>query len=76
MKENTDNLLLIEIKGFIAFLTIHYPEKRNALTPELLMDLHINLAAFSKNDDIRCVVIRLRDIPSYVDKGLSSGAFK
>ncbi len=68
MKENTDNLLLIEKKGFIAFLTIHYPKKRNALTPELLMDLHINLAAFSKNDDIRCVVIR-----GSGDKAFSSG---
>jgi len=58
MTENTDSLLLVEKKGFIAFLTIHYPEKRNALTPELLMDLHLNLVAFSKNDDIRCVVIK------------------
>ncbi len=68
MKENTDNLLLIEQKGFIAFLTIHYPKKRNALTPELLMELQINLEAFSKNDDIRCVVIR-----GSGDKAFSSG---
>ncbi|MCK5165022.1 MAG: enoyl-CoA hydratase/isomerase family protein [Desulfobacula sp.] len=68
MKKNTDNLLLIEKKGFIAFLTIHYPEKRNALTPELLMDLHLTLEIFSKNDDIRCVVIR-----GSGDKTFSSG---
>ena len=37
-------------KDFIAFLTINYPEKRNALTPELLKDVHKNLEAFSKND--------------------------
>ena len=68
MKENTDNLLLIEKKGFIAFLTIHYPEKRNALTLDLLMDLRITLEKFSQNDDIRCVVIR-----GSGDKAFSSG---
>ncbi len=51
-------MLLVEKKGFIAFLTINYPEKRNALTPELLKDVHKNLEVFSKNDDVRCVVIK------------------
>ena len=68
MKKNTENMLLVEKKDFIAFLTIHYPEKRNALTPELLMDLHITLETFSKNDDIRCVVIK-----GSGDKAFSSG---
>jgi enoyl-CoA hydratase/carnithine racemase len=57
VKENIEDLLLIEIEDFIAFLTIHHPEKRNALTPELLMAIHTNLEAFSANADIRCVVI-------------------
>jgi len=51
-------MLLVEKKDFIAFLTINYPEKRNALTPELLTDIHKNLEAFSKNDDVRCVVLK------------------
>ena len=58
MKENKDNLLLIEKKGLIAYVTLHHPEKRNALTPALLMDLRMNLENFSKEEDIRCVVIR------------------
>ena len=58
MKKNTDSLLMVEIKGFIACLTLHHPEKRNALTPELLTELRMNLERFSKSDDIRCVVIR------------------
>lgn len=58
MKKNTDSLLMAEKKGLIAFLTLHHPEKRNALTPELLTELRTNLERFSKNDDIRCVVIR------------------
>jgi len=61
-------MLLVEIKDFIAFLTINYPEKRNALTPELLTDIHKNLEAFSKNDDVRCVVIR-----GFGNKVFSSG---
>ena len=68
MMQTINNLVLVEKKDFIAFLTIHYPEKRNALTPELLMDLCINMETFSKNDDIRCVVIR-----GSGDKAFSSG---
>jgi len=58
MTVNIDKKLLIEKKGFIAFFTINYPQKRNALFPELLVDIHKNLKEFSKSDDIRCVVIR------------------
>ncbi len=58
MKKNTDSLLRVEKKGLIACLTLHCPEKRNALTPELLTELHMNLERFSKHEDTRCVVIR------------------
>lgn len=58
MNENTDKPLWVEIKNFIAFLTIHHPKKRNALTPDLLMDLRKTLDMFSKNNDVRCVVIK------------------
>lgn len=51
-------MLLVEKQDFIAFLTIDYPEKRNALTPGLLMDIHQSLEGFSKNDEIRCMVIK------------------
>ncbi len=51
-------MLLVEKKGFIGFLTIDYPEKRNALTPELLMDIHKNLEVFSTSDTVRCLVIK------------------
>ena len=58
MKKNSNSLLMVEIKGFMAFLTLHHPEKRNALTPELLTELRMTLERFSEKDDIRCVVIR------------------
>ncbi|MBU1343345.1 MAG: enoyl-CoA hydratase/isomerase family protein [Proteobacteria bacterium] len=57
MKVNTAKLLLKEKKDFIAVLTINFPEKRNALTPELLLELHETLDAYSKTDDVRCIVI-------------------
>jgi enoyl-CoA hydratase len=68
MIKKTNDFLLTQIKGYVAFLTIPNPDKRNALTPELLTELHLNLASFSKNDDIRCVVIR-----GSGDKAFSSG---
>jgi len=58
VKKNEDSLLRVEKKGFMACLTLHHPEKRNALTPELLTELRMTLERFSEKDDIRCVVIR------------------
>lgn len=60
--------LWVEKKDFAAYLTIHNPEKRNALTPEMLVDLYNHLTRFAKNDDVRCVVIQ-----GSGDKAFSSG---
>ena len=58
MNESNHKILLVEKKDYIGFLTLNYPEKRNALSPELLRDLHKNIETFSKNDVIRCLVIK------------------
>ncbi len=63
-----DNKLLVELNNHIAFLTIHHPEKRNALTSEILKGIHTNLEEFSGKDNIRCIVIK-----GSGDKTFSSG---
>lgn len=49
-------------------MTIHHPQKRNALTTDLLEDMLIHLETFSQQGDIRCVVIT-----GSGDKAFSSG---
>lgn len=68
MNESYKKMLLVEKKDNIGFLTLNYPEKRNALSPELLMDVHKILETFSKKDDVRCLVIK-----GSGDKAFSSG---
>ena len=58
MNESGDKMVLVGKKDYIGFLTLNNPEKRNALSAELLMDVYQNLEAFSKNDDVRCLVIK------------------
>ena len=58
MNESDDNMLLVEKKDYIGFLTLNYPEKRNALSPEMLMDVYKTLETFSKKDDVRCLVVK------------------
>ncbi len=58
MNESDDRILLVEKKDYIGFLTLNYPEKRNALSTALLMAIQKNLETFSKNDDVRCLVIK------------------
>ncbi|MCP4023812.1 MAG: enoyl-CoA hydratase [Desulfobacteraceae bacterium] len=68
MNTATNKKLIIERKGFIAIFTINCPEKRNALSDELLIDLHNNLVLLSRNNDIRCVIFK-----GAGDKVFSSG---
>ncbi len=68
MVTDPNNTLLVERKDHIVILTLHHPEKRNALSPDLLTDLYNHLTDFSKNNDVRCIVIK-----GSGDKAFSSG---
>jgi enoyl-CoA hydratase/carnithine racemase len=61
-------VLIEEVKDHIGRLTINRPEKRNALSPELLANLHMTLSRWAQTDDIRAVVIS-----GGSDKAFSSG---
>jgi enoyl-CoA hydratase/carnithine racemase len=56
MTEN--DILLVEQKDYVATLTLNRPKKRNALSPDLLIELYQTLNAFGQRDDVRTVVIR------------------
>jgi enoyl-CoA hydratase/carnithine racemase len=49
--------LLTETRGRIGILTLNRPERRNALSPRLLIALHEQIEAWSSKDEIRTVVI-------------------
>ncbi len=53
-----DDILLIEKKGPIATLTINRSEKRNTLTPELLLQMGDTIDSLSDDDSIHTLVIR------------------
>lgn len=58
MDEDIEKSLLIEKKGLLAIITFNRPEKRNALSPLLLLRLHRVLQEFTKEDNIRCLILR------------------
>ena len=60
--------LLVEKKGHVLTVVLNRPEKRNALTPDMLILLHETLKQASEDDEIRAVVIRGQG-----DKAFSSG---
>ena len=60
--------LVKEVKGNIGTLKINRPDRGNALSPSLLMDLHLTLKRWAEEDDIRAVVITGNS-----DKAFSSG---
>ncbi len=51
------NILIVEKIDNIGILTINRPEKRNTLTPNLLLQMSSRLDEFSSDDSIRTVVI-------------------
>ncbi len=63
-----DNVLLVEKRERVAILSFNRPEKRNALSPDLLIQIYQTLEEFSKNDDIRAVIFR-----GHGDVSFSSG---
>lgn len=53
-----DDLLLIERSGHLCTLTLNRPEKRNALSPELLTRLLDTFKELEREEDVWVVVIR------------------
>lgn len=49
--------LIIEQQGSVGTLTIHRPERGNALSPNLLVDLHLALQQWAEQEDVRAVVV-------------------
>ncbi len=50
-------VLIQEVHSHIGTLTLQRPEKRNALSPELLIRIHRALDAWAQNGDVRVAVI-------------------
>ncbi|MEW6187495.1 MAG: enoyl-CoA hydratase-related protein [Thermodesulfobacteriota bacterium] len=58
----------VEKNERVATLIINRPEKRNSLSPDILIQLHQSLEALAKGDEVRAVVIR-----GIGDQAFSSG---
>jgi enoyl-CoA hydratase/carnithine racemase len=54
---NKQAILLTELKSGIGTLTFNRPERKNSLSPELLMMIHKTLKEWSTSDEVRVVVI-------------------
>jgi enoyl-CoA hydratase/carnithine racemase len=50
--------ILVEKTGFVCTLALNRPEKRNSLTPEMLLKIAQHLKDLAKEDKIRTVIIR------------------
>jgi enoyl-CoA hydratase/carnithine racemase len=50
-------VLLKEIKGNVGTLTLNRPERRNAITPELLVQIDLTLKEWADQDTVRAVVL-------------------
>jgi len=49
-------VLLKEIKGNVGILTFHRPERKNALSPDLLVQIHLTLKEWAEQDTIRAAI--------------------
>lgn len=54
----TEDILLIEKRDYICTLTLNRPEKRNALSPELLEKLEATFCNLARDEEVRVVVLR------------------
>ena len=58
--ENYSPVLIAETQGEVAHLTLNRPDRRNALSAELLRELDVALARIADDHRIRAVVIAAR----------------
>lgn len=53
-----DSLILTQIENRIGFITLNRPEKRNAMSPELISGLDQAFSTFAQNDAVKVVVLK------------------
>lgn len=52
------NTVLIHVKNRVGFITLNRPEKRNALSPELIGDLDAAFSEMEQNPEVKIVVLK------------------
>lgn len=52
-----ENELIAQVEDGIGRLTLNRPERRNALSPDLLVQIHLQLEAWRREDAVRAVVV-------------------
>ena len=58
--------MLTQLKGRVATVILNRPEKRNALSAELVAELTQWMTSLNANQDVRVIVIRSADKPFHV----------
>ncbi len=53
----TTEQTLYDVRNGGAWITLNRPERRNALSPTLIAEVHDHILAANEDDDVRCVVI-------------------
>lgn len=51
-----EEVLLKEIKGRVGILTFNRPERRNAISPDMLVQIHLTLREWAEKDTVRVVI--------------------
>ncbi len=52
-----ENVVLDKVEGFVGTITFNRPERRNALSPDMLFSVHMILERWAREQAVRCVVI-------------------
>ncbi|MEW5735282.1 MAG: enoyl-CoA hydratase-related protein [Thermodesulfobacteriota bacterium] len=52
-----EQAILSEVKGHVGTITFNRPERRNALSPDMLIGLHLILEKWAEGTEVRCVVV-------------------
>lgn len=55
---NNQELILYDVKGYLATITINRPEKAHAFTIEMLKALHSRLEEADKSKEVKCIIIK------------------
>lgn len=65
------SLLLTQVDGRVATLILNRPEKRNALSAELVSEMTAAMVAFNADEHVRVIVVRSADKPFCAGADLS-----